>query len=460
MMNTPFCDPRSRPVSMERHQYLIDTPITPVPPGKVILGDPQLVNTFVRTAAHAKILFYVAACAEAVFRTPFSSCLSEEGPQDATVRFLVEVFFPHLHQIVDAIPLEESRRFGNPAKRVFHDELEKSLPDMMARLAKTFDPHPLTVEVQAELAAYLRDAFGDATRLDYGSGHELHFFIFVCICLEIGGDTGALTDLSFRDIQPHMNNVSLSPHPLNGEAATTTTAGSSGSGSGAASRQQASKEDLIRRRKEFVACVFREYLRFARRLQTHYTLEPAGSHGSWGLDDFHHLPYVFGAAQLVLYDPSSEEEEQENQQQRRHPSLQRGSDGCRRGSDTAAGASVSASVPSLLHACPAESFLPSDVCYPDKVKAYADDFFYPNMILWINTHKRGPFFEHSNMLYNISSVPTWRKTYQGMMKMYAAEALGKFNVIQHFLFGSHYPWQTKTLEEVAEEHTVPPLLDQ
>lgn len=67
--------------------------------------------------------------------------------------------------------------------------------------------------------------------------------------------------------------------------------------------------------------------------------------------------------------------------------------------------------------------------------------------------KRGaPFHETSPMLYDITSVPDWHRTMTGMVKMWRAEVfrhvfeavfvqvLGKFPVIQHFLFGSTLRW--------------------
>lgn len=55
--------------------------------------------------------------------------------------------------------------------------------------------------------------------------------------------------------------------------------------------------------------------------------------------------------------------------------------------------------------------------------------------------KTGPFAEHSNQLWNVSGVPSWSKINQGLIKMYKAEVLNKYPVIQHVLFGSLMPFK-------------------
>ena len=92
---------------------------------------------------------------------------------------------------------------------------------------------------------YLLASFGSFTRMDYGTGHETSFALFLC----------CLTFIRF-----------LAPEP--------------------------------RVERQIVLNLFVRYMRLCWRLQDVYKLEPAGSHGVWGLDDYMFLSYIFGSAQL------------------------------------------------------------------------------------------------------------------------------------------------------------------
>ena len=146
-----------------------------------------------------------------------------------------------------------------------------------------------------------------------------------------------------------------------------------------------------------------------RRLIKIYSLEPAGSHGVWGLDDHSFVPYIFGSAQLATPLPA--------QSQTGHLPL------------------------------PTEGSLstapePATITSPATVKEWEARNFYYAAIAFILDVKKGPFFEHSPYLYNISGIKDgWGKINKGMLKMYDAEVLGKFHVVQHFPFGTTWRWE-------------------
>ena len=144
-------------------------------------------------------------------------------------------------------PLQQPMRYGNRGFRVWHAALVgRALGACQALLAAAAaaSAAPSASASAAELATYLCESFGNATRIDFGTGHEVAFLFFLAAAARLG----CLAP-------PDLPALGLRALPA--------------------------------------------YLRLCRLLQRTYGLEPAGSHGVWSLDDYHFLPFLLGSSQLV-----------------------------------------------------------------------------------------------------------------------------------------------------------------
>lgn len=258
---------------------------------------------------------------------------------------------------VDEIPPQTHNhariRFGNPSFKAWHERLVERSESIITTILYARDEGTLTPEAACQrgrdaaagepqpkgdasvrqVSPYLHDSFGHAIRLDYGTGHESSFLVFLFILSKVKciGRDGALSLVTLK--------------------ATTLS-------------------------------IFHQYLRVTRRLQKDYNLEPAGSHGVWGLDDYHCLPFYFGACQLK-------------------------------------GAAANGS--SLVSQ---ELFEPSCISSEHILREHGDAFLYFGCISYIRDLKKGvPFFESSPMLYDISqTVHSWEKVAGGLLRMYQGES--------------------------------------
>ncbi|KAI1826690.1 phosphotyrosyl phosphatase activator [Xylaria intraflava] len=286
---------------------------------------------------------------------------SEYETQPAeSVRRLQEMLSKIEAFIDEAPPDQGPRRFGNISFRKWYDLLEKQatalleeyLPKSVLRHSSGGDTGNEAAAI-VELSSYLLGAFGSAQRLDYGTGHELSFLAFLGCLWKLG---------AFKD----------------------------GSPNGGTERS-------------IVLGIFEPYLRVVRRLILTYTLEPAGTHGVWGLDDHSFQPYIYGSAQLTRAISETDDMPTEG---------------------------------SLFRAPK-----PSTIVKSEYVEEERKRYMYFSAVGFINDVKKGPFWEHSPILFDISGIKDgWGKINKGMIKMFNAEVLSKFPVVQHFYFGSLFSW--------------------
>lgn len=283
-------------------------------------------DLFLASPTYDLLLAFVFGLTDSVIDTPVSA-IADSSLSPAVTSILA--ILDNVEDVVRRSPPEEQgdSRFGNKGFRDFLDLAAQEQAGWHRQLGVP------SAEAISEVSTYFLQAFGNRTRIDYGSGHELNFMIWLLCLYQLGIVTKA-------DFQP------------------------------------------------LVLKVFTRYLTLMRIIQKAYYLEPAGSHGVWGLDDYQFLPFLFGASQLL-----------------HHPFIR----------------------PLSIH----QSII---------LEEYGTDYLYLGQVNFVNSVKNVEGLRwHSPMLDDISSAKSWTKVEDGMRRMFVAEVLKKLPVMQHFLFGSLVP---------------------
>ena len=334
--NLPRLIPRRKKAPAQQNPLPVpETPTLPPPPD---VASPHFVEPIRRILSpNDHHLFLSSSTYNLILAFVFS--LSESAADRKISAVSLASADPIIHRILTILDsIEETiksyppndqgnSRFGNPAFRQFFDTITTQSRSWHDSLKL---PTPSSI---IEVSAYLHHSFGNRARIDYGSGHELNFIIWL-LCL---------------------NRLSLLP-PSTFAALT--------------------------------LLVIPRYIKLLRKLQSTYYLEPAGSHGVWGLDDYHFLPFLFGASQLL-----------------HHPYIR----------------------PLSIH---------NELVLEEE----SNEYLYLDMVRFTMTSKTVKGLKWTQpMLDDISGAKNWEKVEQGMRRMFVKEVLGKLPVMQHFLFGSLVP---------------------
>ncbi|KAJ3577098.1 hypothetical protein NPX13_g3469 [Xylaria arbuscula] len=331
----PKLEPRRRRQTPENRTPLPETPSLPPPPDTSTLSfqvpsrrilSKEDHDLFLSSPSYNLIVSFIFGLSDAVIDTPISAIRDEQcSPAIKTIIGILD----DAEVLVQETPPDEAggSRFGNKLFRSFLDKAKAASHMWHQKLGLTSDA------AIAEVETYLNQSFGNRNRIDYGSGHELNFMIWTLCLYQLG-------IINRSDFQP------------------------------------------------LVLRVFVRYLSLMRAIQSTYYLEPAGSHGVWGLDDYQFLPFLFGASQLI-----------------HHPFI----------------------TPLAIH-------------QQLTIEEFGHDFMYLDQVDFVNSTKTVKGLRwHSPMLDDISSAKSWSKIEGGMKRMFVAEVLRKLPVMQHFLFGSLIP---------------------
>ncbi|XP_018808593.1 serine/threonine-protein phosphatase 2A activator-like [Juglans regia] len=286
---------------------------------------PDDIRRFLDSDAAKNFLGFIVALSESIR----SHKISDPCHLSPTIDSIVSITETLIRWIDEIPPLQQASRYGNLSYRTWHDRLAETSESLML----SFLPDDLQ-SATVEIVPYFADSFGNSSRIDYGTGHETNFAAWL-YCL---ARLGLIKEEDYQAV---------------------------------------------------VARVFVKYLELMRKLQLVYCLEPAGSHGVWGLDDYHFLPFIFGSSQLIDH----------------------------------------------------KYIKPKSIHNQDILDNFSNEYLYLECIAFVKKVKKGLFAEHSPLLDDITVVHTWNKVNSGLLKMYKVEVLEKVPIMQHFLFGSLIKWE-------------------
>ncbi|GKV09374.1 hypothetical protein SLEP1_g20885 [Rubroshorea leprosula] len=289
------------------------------------IHSPDDIRAFHESETCKNFLGFVVALSESIRGRK----ISDPCHESSTTTKIASILETLIHWIDEIPPVQQSSRYGNISYRTWHERLIENSDSLMLQ----FLPDELKLST-VEIVPYFTDSFGNSSRIDYGTGHETNFAAWL-YCL---ARMGILKEEDYQAV---------------------------------------------------VARVFMKYLELMRKLQLVYCLEPAGSHGVWGLDDYHFLPFIFGSSQLIDH----------------------------------------------------KYMKPKSIHNQDILENFSNEYMYISCIAFIKKVKKGLFAEHSPLLDDISGVPTWNKVNSGLLKMYKVEVLEKVPIMQHFLFGWLIKWE-------------------
>jgi len=281
-------------------------------------------------------------------------------------------------------------------------------------------------EIITELQAYLHDGFGHPIRIDYGTGHESSFIVFLLSLCKIGcfswGSHGTSSTSSNNNKDTNSNQSSSETISLGSLS------------------------------------IFHAYLSVTRGLQRDYMLEPAGSHGVWGLDDYHCVPFYLGACQMVAREQCQKQQsmkkkkcisndqtvlennqidnDKEDETTKRMPDNPYLPEATSTSATDPSSSSSSTTTTIDTHNDNNEHWGPSVIHDKQIMENHRSTYLYLSCIHFIQQIKPGvPFFESSPMLNDISHLGNWTKVSSGLLRLYEGEVLDKLPVVQHFVFG-------------------------